>query len=95
MKKTLIGLLTVAALSACSTQTALINGQDGALAKQEMQTFFVSGLGQTQSMNAGEICGGVDKVVKVERTNSALNIVLNVLSQGLYFPQDAKVYCRK
>lgn len=95
MKKTIISLFAVAALSACSTQTAFINGQDGALTKQDMQTFFVSGLGQTQTMNASEVCGGAEKVVKIERTSSPLNIVLNILTQGIYSPQDAKVYCRK
>jgi len=95
MKKTLTVLAVVAALSACSTQTALINGQSGTLTKEEMQTFFVAGLGQTQTLNAGEICGGAAKVVKVERTNSFLNIALNFLSSGIYSPQDAMVYCSK
>ncbi|MFY8126246.1 MAG: Bor family protein [Hydrogenophaga sp.] len=95
MKKILASLIVVASLSACSTQTALINGQGGALTKQEMQTFFVAGLGQTQTMNAAEICGGADKVVKVERTTSFLNGLLGMLSNSIYSPQDAKVYCNK
>ena len=95
MKKTFTSLALVAVLSACSTQTAFINGQNGTLAKEEMQTFFVAGLGQTQSLNAGEICGGAAKVVKIERTSSFLNVVLNWLSSGIYSPQDAKVYCSK
>lgn len=95
MKKTIISLLAVAALSACTTQTALINGHDGELAKKDMQTFFVGGLGQAQSMNASEVCGGLEKVAKVERTSSPLNVLLNFLTQGIYYPQDAKVYCRK
>ena len=95
MKKTLTALAMVAVLSACSTQTALVNGQNGTLAKQEMQTFFVAGLGQTQSMNAAEICGGAAKVAKIERTTSFLNGVLSWLSSGIYSPQDAKVYCIK
>ena len=95
MKKTLTSLIVVAALGACSTQTALINGQSSTLAKEEMQTFFVAGLGQTQSLNAAEICGGAAKVAKVERTTSFLNGVLNWLSSGIYSPQDAKIYCSK
>lgn len=95
MKKTFTTLALAAVLSACSTQTALINGQSGTLAKEEMQTFFVAGLGQTQSLNAAEICGGAAKVAKVERTTSFLNGVLNWLSSGIYSPQDAKVYCSK
>ncbi len=95
MKTTLAAMVMVVALSACSTQTALVNGQGGTMVKQDMQTFFVGGLGQTQSLNAAEICGGSSKVVKVERTTSFLNGVLNMLSNGIYSPQDAKVYCSK
>lgn len=95
MKKIFATLVVVTSLGACSTQTALINGQDGNLSKKEMQTFFVGGLGQTQTMNAAEVCGGADKVVKVERTTSFLNGILSMLSNGIYSPQDAKIYCRK
>jgi hypothetical protein len=95
MKKTFTAVAVVVALSACSTQTALINGQSGTLAKEDMQTFFVAGLGQTQSLNAAEICGGAGKVAKVERSTSFLNGLLNMLSNGIYSPQDAKVYCSK
>jgi Bor protein len=95
MKKILTSLVVVAALGACSTQTALVNGQSGTLTKEDMQTFFVAGLGQTQSLNAAEICGGANKVAKVERTTSFLNGLLNMLSSGIYSPQDAKVYCSK
>jgi Bor protein len=93
MKKALVSLVAVAALSACSTQTAYIHGQSGTLAKDEMQSFFVGGLNQTKSINAAAVCGGPDKVVKVERTTSFMNGLLNSLSQGIYSPQDAKVYC--
>jgi len=95
MKKIFVSLTLVASLCACSTQTALINGQGGSLTKQDMQTFFVAGLGQTQTMNAAEVCGGTDKVVKVERTTSFLNGLLSMLSNSIYSPQDAKVYCSK
>ena len=93
MKKIALAILVVASLAACSTQTALINGNTGALRQEDMQTFFVGGLGQTQTINAAEICGGADKVVKVERVTSFLNGVLATLSSGIYTPYDAKVYC--
>jgi len=86
-------LLLVATLAACSTQTAYINGQTGKLGKEDMQTFFVSGLGQTQTIDAAAVCGGANKVVKVERQTSFLNGLLGVLTTGIYTPYDAKVYC--
>jgi hypothetical protein len=88
-----IALSLAILLSACSTQTALVNGKTSSTNKEEMQTFFVSGLGQTQSINAATVCGGVDKVVKVERTYSPINWGLSFLTSGIYTPYDAKVYC--
>lgn len=94
MKKILLSLVMVASLAACTTQTALINGNTGQLKKEEMQTFFVAGLGQTQTIDAAAVCGGADNVVKVERVTSFLNGVLAILT-GIYTPYDAKVYCSK
>jgi hypothetical protein len=94
MKKTILPLILVATLAACSTQTAYINGQTGKLGKEDMQTFFVSGLGQTQTVDAAAVCGGANKVIKVERQTSFLNGVLGLLTSGIYTPYDAKVYCQ-
>jgi hypothetical protein len=93
MKKIILPLILVATLSACTTQTALINGNTGQLKKEEMQTFFVSGLGQTQTLDAAAVCGGANKVVKVERVTSFLNGVLGIFTSGIFTPYDAKVYC--
>jgi hypothetical protein len=93
MKKIIFPLILVATLAACSTQTAYINGQTGKLGKEDMQTFFVSGLGQTQTIDAAAVCGGANKVVKVERQTSFINGVLGMLTSGIYTPYDAKVYC--
>lgn len=93
MKKIIFPLILVATLAACSTQTAYINGQTGKLGKEDMQTFFVSGLGQTQTIDAAAVCGGANKVVKVERQTSFINGVLGMLTGGIYTPYDAKVYC--
>jgi hypothetical protein len=95
MKRIFTVLAIITFTSACSTQTALVNGQRAILAKDEMQTFFVSGLGQTQTLDAGRICGGATNVVKVERTTSVMNGILNLFSSGIYSPEDAKVYCTR
>lgn len=93
MKKLVISSAFAIALAGCSTQVALVNGSDGRLVKEEMQTFFVNGVGQTQSLDAAAICGGADKVVKVETMYSPLNWLLGFLSYGIYTPRDAKIYC--
>jgi hypothetical protein len=58
-----------------------------------MQTFFVSGVGQTQTIDAAATCGGADKVVKVERSYGVLNWFLGFLTSSIYTPYDARVYC--
>lgn len=95
MRKVLVSLAILSSIAGCSTQTAYINGRGGELAYSDMQTFFISGLAQTQTVNAAEICGGAAKVAKVERTVSFVNGLLGALTQGIYTPYDAKVYCIK
>ncbi len=94
MKKLIAGAAFAMVLVGCSTQVALVNGSDGRLAKEDLQSFFVSGLGQTQTRAATAICGGADKVVKVETMFSPLNWLLGFLSYGIYTPRDAKIYCK-
>lgn len=77
----------------CATQTAVISTGQGVVAKEEVQPFFVYGISQTQSINAAQVCGSADRVVKVERSQSLLNGFLRFISQGIYTPYDAKVYC--
>jgi len=78
----------------CAKQTFNVNGS-GTLAKEEMQTFFISGLGQSKEMNAASICGGADKVARVEAQLTPLNIVLSMLTFGIYTPREARVYCKR
>lgn len=95
MKKIIFTLVLTITLGACSTQTVLINGSGGNLKKDDMQSFFVAGLGQTQSIDAAAVCGGAENVVKVERVTSFINGLLGLLSFNIYTPYDAKVYCTK
>lgn len=95
MKKIII-LLLVGMLAGCSTQSYDING--GASSKpteEDMQTFFISGLAQTQEMDAAKICGGAEKVAKVESHMSFVNGLLGFVTLGIYTPRQAKVYCKK
>ncbi len=95
MRRFFPALLLCLALSACSTQSVVLQNNPSVLKQNEMQHFFVSGLGQTQSINAAEVCGGANRVVKVERVQSGLNILLNTLTNGIYTPYTAKVYCNE
>ena len=66
MKKLIIvGAFVV--VSGCSTQSFVVNdAYQPTSTKEIMQPFFVSGLGQTQELDAADICRGSENVAKVE-----------------------------
>lgn len=95
--KHLIGMTLAAFLmSGCAMQTFSLNsGGSATPAKEEMQHFFISGLGQEQSINAAAVCGGANKVGKVEVQQTFLDGFLGVITFGIYTPRDARVFCTK
>lgn len=84
-------------MSSCATQTFRIqNGSfDKEPAEEQMAMFFVGGLGQKQVINAAEICGGYNKIAKVETELRFLDALLSTLTSGLFTPRVARVYCLK
>lgn len=78
----------------CATQTYNINGGARVEPTQEtMQPFFISGIGQTKIVDAATLCGGADKVAKVESHESFVNILLGFITWGIFTPRQASVYC--
>lgn len=94
MKK-LIGITLVSLLAGCATQTYLVGDQQAntEAAYDEGQTFFVSGLAQTQKVDATQICNG-KQVAKVQTQKTFLNGLLGSLSSGIYTPRQMRVYCK-
>jgi hypothetical protein len=82
-------------LFGCAAQTFTINeGNAGAPTEQKSQHFFISGLGQQKVTDAAKVCGGADKVIKVEAQHTFVNGLLGAITFGIYTPRDAKVYCK-
>ena len=95
-KEILSLVFAILLMSGCAAQTFNINGSTGEVpTDQKSQTFFISGLGQEKVTDAAKICGGADKVVKVEAQHTFINGLLGFVSFGIYTPRDAKVYCSK
>lgn len=95
MKK--FALIAAAAVlaSGCATQTYTLSSQSQATpAYDKAQTFFVSGLAQEKEVNAAEVCGGANNVAKVQTELTFINGVLGSLSQGIYTPRQARVFCK-
>lgn len=82
-------------VSGCAQQTFTIASNQGEKAQETSQAFFVSGIGQEKKINADEVCGGADKVVKVEVQQTFVNGLLSFVTFGIYTPREARVYCKK
>jgi hypothetical protein len=98
MKKIILvlcySMVVTTLLASCATQRFPIHGGGGDEPdKQKMQSFFIGGIGQEQEIDAAEICGGADKVARVEAHLRFIDGFLGVLTWGLYTPRTAKVYC--
>ncbi len=94
MHKTLIVLLSAGIiLGACSKQTFRISSQIGSTGEETSSHFFVGGIAQSDEINAASICGGGTKVASVETSLSPINIMLRIVTMGLYVPQKYKVSC--
>ena len=70
-----------------------LNGAGSAPTQAKSQHYFVAGIGQKKDINAAEVCGGVDKVQKVEVQQTFLNGLLSVVTFSIYTPRMARVYC--
>ncbi|MDG4952156.1 Bor family protein [Actinobacillus equuli subsp. equuli] len=97
MKKLLAISVLMALVTGCSTQTAHIAGKVTDNIKPTTsvnQHFFVFGIGQQETLNVREICGSADKVNQVETVFSGTNVLVSVLTIGIYMPRTANVYCK-
>jgi uncharacterized lipoprotein YajG len=84
----------IATLTGCAAQTFTVNGDtSNKPTTQDSQTFFISGLGQEQVIDAADICGGSENIIKVEAQHTFVNGLLGFITFGIYTPRDAKVFC--
>jgi Bor protein len=98
MKRIALAVLVLLTLSGCATQRFDIAGkvENATTATQtDNSTFFVSGLGQTQTVDAVSVCGSTDKVIAVEAKQTFLNGFLGVITWGIYTPREYSVYCKR
>lgn len=94
MKKVIFAAAVAVLLSGCAQQTFNM-GQGIATAPKQVTThhFFVSGIGQKKSIDAAKVCGGADKVVRVETQQTFVNGLLGLVTLGIYTPREARVFC--
>jgi len=96
MKKLMIAVIAAAALSGCAQQTFKLNNGIAEKPTQETrQSFFVNGIGQAKTIDAAQVCGGADKVVRTEVQESGTDVLFRIITLGIYTPREARVYCAK
>jgi hypothetical protein len=89
-------ILSVAVLmSGCATQTFVMGDTSNNTPTQETtHSFFVEGIGQEKMVDAASVCGGADKVQKVQTKLTFWNGFLGGITFGIYTPRTAMVYCK-
>ncbi len=83
-------------LAGCAKTTFKINNGNATNPQYDnMENYFVAGVGQEKVIDAAQICGGAHNVIKVETERTAIDGVLGSITDGIYTPRHARVYCRK
>ena len=65
-----------------------------AATQNEAQHYFLWGLGQQKNLDPAAICGGVERVSRVETQTTFVNGLLGLITLGIYSPQQTRIYCR-
>ncbi|ODC02778.1 lipoprotein bor [Terasakiispira papahanaumokuakeensis] len=96
MKKLLLVGLVAVLMAGCSNQRFVMqdDSQSNAADYKRAQPFFINGIGQRKTVNAAEVCGGAENVVRVETQQTFGNVVLSVVTFGIYTPREARIYCK-
>ena len=95
MKFLTLTTIMVFLATGCATQSYHLSDAKVTEPKYEdSQPFFVEGIGQGKEVNAAEICGGAENIVKIESEQTAADVGLSIITLGIYTPRTAKVYCK-
>ena len=102
MRMRIVRLLVLCAFAvsvqACATQRFNLQDNPRAVnalpAEDDLDMFFISGIGQTQKRDLTRVCGGASNVGAVEYKLSALSWFIGAVSSGIVTPRDALTYCK-
>jgi hypothetical protein len=95
MKKIAIAAL-VLSLVGCATQRFDVRpSAENAASHDDYQSFWIGGIGQKEEIDAAKVCGGTNKVQRVETQLTAGNVGLTLVTFGIYSPRQIRVYCTR
>ena len=92
MKKMLLATALALLNTGCSADV-YCSKQTGSGNEKPSPSFFVSGIGRRETVDAAKICGGAENVVKTETQQTFVNGLLSFITLGIYTPLEARVYC--
>ncbi len=101
MKKILLLLSVLFLFSSCATQRFNVDNNNPRQYPKsnphysEKSHFFVNGVGQTSYSNASELCKRSGGVNFVEVKQSFTDVLLAIITSGIYTPRTENVYCKK
>lgn len=98
LKVSILAVL-LASLSSCHTQRSVLSdkgvyGYDSSNKRKGTSHFFIGGIGQTDNIDAIEICGGENNVEAVETRLPFLHGLVSGLTLSIYSPREYTVYCK-
>ncbi len=95
LKSVGIAVLASVVLVGCANQRFNVAGEVTAAPKMEdSQTFWLSGIGQNTTVDAAKVCGGAAQIGAVAVERAPLDVLLGMVTLGIYTPQTARVYCK-
>ena len=94
MKKLILITALSLVATGCAQQTFVMTPQESEPTTEQSHHFFISGLAQKKEIDAAKVCGGIDKVAKVEVQETFVNGLLAAVTFGIYTPREARVYCK-
>ena len=94
LKKVLLFVAVSLLVGCAQTKFHIQERDDSATAKYDApQHYFINGIGQQKNLDPVAICGGIDKVKRVETQITFLNGLIGSITFGIYTPFQARVYC--
>lgn len=97
IKSALTAVALTTLLVGCANQRFNVAGElspTPTARSEDSQAFFVSGIGQKQTVDAAKVCGGASKVEGVAVEQAPMDVLLGVVTFGIYTPRTARVYCK-
>ena len=97
MKKLTLLLFISTILVGCSGQTFVVDNRakdTGVPNLSIAQKFFIGGIGQSAHINASRVCGGAEKISRVETILTPGNWFATLLTLSIYSPRQVNIYCK-